>query len=588
MSLTLLSRAGIWSATLIVAAVAAVARSLAHVTPDVAWLLYATERWLGGARLGVEIMDASPPVILWLKAPVVLLAQILGVTLWQAWVGFVTLLTLASIGAGARVLARSPAPGNSAATCWFPLLAVAVLLVLPRHDFGQREHVAVILVLPWILLTGVRAASGPVVSSGLTIALSVAAGLGMSIKPHFGLLWLVMVGFQWRRRGGSVVRLAARPEIAGSALTGAACVAAVVLLAPGWLESARSYWPLYASFIPGNPLLTAVAEPRALASLFLMLAWLGLRRQAGSDGRVGLVLILAAATFHVIAASQGKAFPYHFLPALAFGALAVGSAWSGLTRPLAGIARPVVASAGIAAVVALIGQGIYDTGLLLSGRTPPRHELDPWGDQLREVITTAGDSRTVMAFSTAIQSGFPLVLETRGTWTGRHSALWMFAALYEDQLFRGRIVAPRPPAERPPLERKVLDELHEDFLARPPDALLVVKQDSLFRGWAGAPQFDYVRYLTAEPRFRELLAPYREAGEVGLYRVMWRTEGPADEGAEARVREAIARQGPPLPEWQRPIWPLVLLLLVLNLALAGELRIAAGTGRRTPRQAGPA
>ncbi|MGH7526003.1 MAG: hypothetical protein ACREMX_04805, partial [Gemmatimonadales bacterium] len=48
--------------------------------PDTAWLLYAAERWLDGARLYVDLVEVNPPLIIWLNAIPVLVARALAIS----------------------------------------------------------------------------------------------------------------------------------------------------------------------------------------------------------------------------------------------------------------------------------------------------------------------------------------------------------------------------------------------------------------------------------------------------------------------------------------------------------------------------
>jgi hypothetical protein len=59
-------------------------------SPDVAWNLYAGREVLHGARIGVDILENTPPMIFWLEAPAIWLAGQLRFDLWLVWVGWLT------------------------------------------------------------------------------------------------------------------------------------------------------------------------------------------------------------------------------------------------------------------------------------------------------------------------------------------------------------------------------------------------------------------------------------------------------------------------------------------------------------------
>ena len=83
------------------------------------------------------------------------------------------------------------------------LLAFAVLALLPAKTFGQREHIAVIELLPALALYALRARAERAPLWAIIIA-GVGAGLAMAFKPYFaigifcGLAALAIQTRSWR------------------------------------------------------------------------------------------------------------------------------------------------------------------------------------------------------------------------------------------------------------------------------------------------------------------------------------------------------------------------------------------------------
>src|SRR5437868_4231319 len=121
---------------------------------DVSWLLTIGERVLDGERLSVDIIEVNPAFSVWLYLPFVLLDRLTGLSA-ELWVSIgVTALAIASVWLSARIVAR--ADETLRRHLWMAPAAVFFVLFLFPIDFGQREQIAVIVLLPWLALFTAR------------------------------------------------------------------------------------------------------------------------------------------------------------------------------------------------------------------------------------------------------------------------------------------------------------------------------------------------------------------------------------------------------------------------------------------------
>lgn len=461
---------------------------------DTTWLLHVTAKLLDGAALGVDVVENSPPVILWLKAPVVLLARATGWDAWHLWLGASALLATGSLLLTGRLLREVPSLARSAGL----LLAVFAvgLFLLPILDFGQREHVTVALVVPWLLAVAARAEGAPL-GRGRATALALAGGLGLSIKPHFGLVWLLVAGVLLRRERSARALLAT--ELTAAALVPALAILATFLLHPDWFGYARLYGPLYLRFGFENPLWIGLVgegiEWSWLGILALLAFGPAIRPWPGSLS----VIAVGLAGFHLAAALQAKGWGYHFLPASTVGLLAAAAAaacanWSGdrLVRRVYRLAVPL----GIAVVV---WGGVRRTVELAGWPERKWEEADPSLRALVREVGRSGGGETLLLLSINISAGFPLTWLTGSDWTSRHPSLWALAAVYPRE-FRGPGMVPtHPPAERTEDERLVAAELAADIAKRPPTLLVIPRPEPEGPVWAGSQRFDYRAYFADLP-----------------------------------------------------------------------------------------
>ena len=167
---------------------------------DTAFLLYAAERVLDGARLYLDVVEINPPLIVALNLPAVLLARPFGVSDIAIYRALVTLALLGALAFADWSLRRALEPGSDRLRRRLVLVLAFALFLAPGNDFGQREHLLVGLALPWVLLA-VGRVSGRPAPAGPALAAGVLAGLGLALKPHFLLVWAAVEGYAaWRLR----------------------------------------------------------------------------------------------------------------------------------------------------------------------------------------------------------------------------------------------------------------------------------------------------------------------------------------------------------------------------------------------------
>lgn len=141
---------------------------------DVAWLLDAGSRWFAGQEIYVDILELNPPLVFYDMA-------------------LLTAGTWSKAGYLAGVCAAIYVSSLSCDRKWAAFAALSVPALLP---FGQRDHLALIAVLPYL------------VSERRKWPVGIALFLGTGLKPH--LLLIPFLCVLWRRRlDGAVLTLSA-------------------------------------------------------------------------------------------------------------------------------------------------------------------------------------------------------------------------------------------------------------------------------------------------------------------------------------------------------------------------------------------
>jgi hypothetical protein len=465
---------------LVLAALFAVAVALRHVLPanaDVSWLLTVAERVWDGQRLYVDIIETNPPMAVWTYIPGIAIARALGLPAEIVTDALVFAAIFASLAIAARVLKGSVV---FAASAGWPLawLAFAIVAVLPTKIFGQREHIAVVELLPVLALYAARM-KGRTPPLALVLAAGIGAGLALSFKPHFaigmacGLAALAIHARSWR--------ILFAPENFIAAAIVVIYALCTVVFYPEFLSAIA---PLVRDVYirVGSSLIEMIETPAVPIWVAVMFAALVLKRSGRIDSTL-LLLLATSSGFMLGFFLQRKGWPYHSYPMIAFAMLGLGAAVAA-RKPL-DRAFGIFAAATFA--IAFI-QSIFWFNWAFDKAFDAR--------PLWSSIARLGAHPRILAVTGEPGLGHPLTRALQGTWVSRQQGLWVAAYLQSM-----RSAAPLDPIRNAALEKyaaRERDMLMEDIRKTPPTVVLV---DNFAGNWSV--------WLQDHPDVAGLLADYR-------------------------------------------------------------------------------
>jgi hypothetical protein len=472
------------AAALSAALVAAALRSALHTNSDVAWLLTVGEKVLDGNRLYVDLLETNPPASVLIYVPAITVGRLLEIApegVLDAQLFLTSFLSLALAG-----LLLTPAVRARAASWpWLLPASIGIVLLLPSYNFGQREHFAVLCILPALAATAVRAHGLPVRGS-LAVVAGLGLGLTVAIKPHFGLAVLLPELLLLTRSRS--LRPLFRPENLVGGAVAMAYAGVVVAFFPAYLTDML---PLLRDvFLPvhyGTQLLAAPATMLwAAMGLWLLLA----PKQVRRDSLV-LVAYLASTGFLAAFLIQGKGWSYQGYPSVALALFALAATvrkkpwsliWGGGTSRLALRAACGLALAALLCHCAVSFGGGRDFAAVASAiaNLTPRPKL--------------------IAVSADLSIGHPMVRHLEGQWVARACSQW----ITEGALLRQREDLSEPIRSR--LQGHIardMDRLADDIRTGRPDIVLI--------------HLDWLdwRKRMASGRLAEAFAPYRHVRTVG-------------------------------------------------------------------------
>jgi hypothetical protein len=492
---------------------------------DQLWLLLAAQRMGGSLNpYGPGVFESNPPLAIWLSALVVQAARVLHLPLTWTLKAAVLAVAIAS-ACGCRMLLRGTLQAMTPARRW--LLAIASVLIfgaVPARDFGQRDHILTLLILPYLAVAarelahrwrpdgGPRRPSLPS-SLPLRLLVTLPAAAGFALKPHHALTAL---GVEL------AVLLLARPhrprllEPLTLLAAAGAYYAAIRLLAPTYLTQIlpvlrSTYWAfghlqlyrLQLASIPLHLLLLAAIVVEALRI-----------KRALPARTLPLTLILIAAGIGADCAyvAQGTGWYYQQLPAIGLFALALTLQL--LDLPFAGTPPRWLPAALAGLTLLALGLTTYFSDF----RPTPRglEQAQPTPDPA--FFTSLPPGTAVATLTTSVDDTVPDAFRYRLTLAQRYPHLWMLPAILRNQS------GPTPARVIPAARLAELDRMQHRFMVEDlqrwqPQIVLVERcQDPAVHCQVLEDRHDnLLAWFLRDPAFAAIFARYRLVRSSGPY-----------------------------------------------------------------------
>lgn len=479
-----------WTLPILAVLATLIVRWRADPHHDVTALTTWAERVVDGARPYIDFIEVNPPGSFLLYVPSVLLGRAFGFQPELA----TEILLLAMIAGSLAMCWRILAPSLASDLHHKPLAlagAILVLGALPISVFGQREHFGVILLLPIFAVTA-SALAGHLPDQGMRAAAGIGAALAIVAKPYF-VVPLAFV-FLWRIIAARSLRPVLHTEWLATAAGALAYIGFCWVAYPTFFskvmpEVAETYLPVRDL---GSCLRRIILPFFFVLAAALMIA--GRLAQSASK-----VLMLAAAGSVLTYFLQGKGWPYHLYPMVAFLLLA---AIVEVTRRLDG--QPSVSIAGkvlsandrrssiaaFAVLVFAIGCGTFVNDNPRDFRT------------IAQFVKKTHPNPTMAMISYDVSIGHPLVRLVGGKWVqsvgglmATYGAQWQMEHLELSPARRARLQA---------LEEADALRLARDLEEAAPDIVLVD------RAW----YFDGLKWAKSFPSLVHQIEKYEDVGRL--------------------------------------------------------------------------
>lgn len=488
-----------------------------HLNHDVAWITHGAGWLLEGRRFGRDIIDVNPPLIWFVSIPAALFVKAGLFSEPVAIRVYVWALCLAVLALCARLLQSARRPWGQVECAALLAGAAYSMAVLPAAAFAQREHLAFVLGLPYVLLLAMRA-QGLATSSRMAAACGVLAAIAFGFKPWFlAVPMLLELPLLVKQRS---VRNLLRPETVTLAGTLVAYLLAILLFASEYITDVipmgrATYWAYDGTGAPWY-YWRAAALPVVVALVFLVVA-----RRFPPPARA---LTAAFAGFSLAYWAQGKGFSYHAYPALAFAFTMFAYAIPQAARVLRDLKLPVASWIKIGMAACVVAFAMHCTRVWSK-------PVVAWYDKYEAGSGEVGAFRTdliarinaavprggyVYAFSSHPFPAFPTISYTDAEWGSPLAGQFAVPAL----LARKRLDDPAQLAALDAAVNAQREQVLADFQRHAPALVLIeTRYDRL--GMRGR-RFDDVAFYSQDPRFAAIWRHYAEVEPIGTLRVFVR------------------------------------------------------------------
>jgi hypothetical protein len=478
---------------------------------DVAAILYVSERWVGGDRLYVDIIDENLPLTFIVHTLPVLTAKILPGTAPFWFTTWVVVGIFASFFACRRLVRLVPSADHALTEGLLPPVLLFLFTVLPNEHFGQREHIMFVATAPYLFAAMARA-EGVRLRLGSALAIGLVAGVAFALKPYFLAVPAAVELYLLIHRGWK----SSLRDVIPWAIFAVAAVH-LVLMFTVFSQYGRFVMPLaLESYEPiGDAswlqvLLSNVMGPTLLALLIFGGFAVFLTHTLAARGL--LAYGIGAALSAIL---QAKGWPYHVLPALSAAILLAALTLSQTIDRYLPISRsghrlPVAVISATLMVLLYFQAALY---------TPPfykqRQYEDSIGGILYHIVEQNAPHRTILTLSPGIYPFWPMLNYLNGRMTMRFLTMWVVQGVYADcEDFPALYNAPDTMGDT---EKFVFDAVSDDFAKGQPDLLILDTVPGMPR--CQGKVFDYLEYFQQNKTFADAFEHYEHLMDVDRYKI---------------------------------------------------------------------
>ncbi|MGD9108842.1 MAG: hypothetical protein PVI75_06740 [Gammaproteobacteria bacterium] len=471
---------------------------------DARWLLHATAKFISGGKYYHDFFETNPPMILYLNIPLVLLEKFLRLPFGFIFRAYVFLLAVFSLAICSVLLKKIYHDRPKWMLRIFICALTYVFVILPAHTFGEREHLALLLTVPYFFLVVLRG-SNYKISIKLAVLIGVLAGCGFAIKPYFvipfGLVELyLMFGnkklFSWLRLETLI--------IIGILIL---YLAAIFIFTPEYITQVVPLaWQFYFSAV-GKPYIYVFSS---IWMIFFLLSsgCFVLFYELVEQQKFVVIMFLASAGFICAYVLQHTMWFYHALPSYAFSLLLLVQLLQEIIfKPIGTIIRYKRIKIFILVLMIVIF-GLFVPFevfyTIFSSNTSPKVE------RVIGFIQHNTPNHKVYFFTTSLDLTHRIIDKAGAQSVSRFPSQLLLPGMLK-QLDLAKTTEQKNTINR--YKQQIINAVVEDLSLYKPDLIIITdaKHDSSLSSY----NFTYIKFFSQDLRFRKIFTSYSKVYKMG-------------------------------------------------------------------------
>lgn len=486
---------------------------------DLSWSLSTTQKFLASGNYVTSFMDTNPPISIYIWIPTVLLAKSTGINsililrIMVFSLGFLSLLTCHTITK--RLFIKKEWMLQAAL-----LIAISVcFFLLPTYEFGHREHLFLLLTIPYFLRVAALAENKNI-SWYHSTWIGLLAGIGFLLNIEYIILFLAVELYLIIKQKKWSVSFRIDSSI-------------VLIMLVGYIVSIFLLTPAYISVI--LPLILFL-HPKTLhyswSTLFLntaFISWfsvailLPLHLKSTKQKTLTILFFIVITGCIIQFLFSQKIWYYHVLPTLAFSLLLLTlyliynlfdirySRQIGMTSEWKLLIKTVVVFS-ILVLFPIKTLFVYTRGALAYSNTP--------SNEINQLITYTknhAEGKTIYVFSTTTAPGTTLADYGHVTLGSRFPSFWMLPGIIK----RSKEKLNKKDQRKLKKARRLLfNSVVQDFKKYQPNYVFV--SIAKYKGDFGDIQFNYIPYFSKDKRFEKIWKKYHRVNQIGYFSIYYR------------------------------------------------------------------
>lgn len=482
----------------LVTATLAVAMLIQLQTPlnhDIAWTLYGAKKMLAGAEFGKDIIAANPPLIWFVMIPVALVGEWTGLGMVVVFRITISLLAGISLYISYTILSRTSLTENKSFIPCLILLLTLFYGPLAWRDFGQREYLSLLAVLPLTFTIFARIQFyNPNIF--FTILVGLAAGFGLALKPYLvvipvGLVFCSFLYCKWK-----ILRWAEFYSVMVFCLI---YILMVRVFSPDYLSKVI---PLVLKFYWGfnNPMSAIIYHNKILfISILITIFLLIFSRKKLSKLEVILAIIFLGYLFNLL--WQAKGYTYHIYPVkVVFILFVFVLLYNSMIRENTKLFGYVLTNSCFAAIIVCLLWTQAVSAIQWSRyATNPNSRFQIIHKVIAYDIDRLAPEGKFTVFGTHPFPGFPTALNVSAKWVGRSNSHLAIPAIVKSKKNNLEI------------DESVISFARNEALTTIRDLKpnVVVVDQRTNRHAINNSSFDFIKFYAQDPQFRAVWVKYK-------------------------------------------------------------------------------